>query len=121
MPLHAAEYWADPHSNTLAPNGGGLMRIGYDQAEFEEGLREVVLEPRDEAGWRKRCREKKGLDDEPSDGDEKKEQDSEGQVQKVDGKDASEVTPAPVNKEHVAFIVSFLNLSLSRRERSPRR
>ncbi|KAL8293673.1 hypothetical protein RQP46_000374 [Phenoliferia psychrophenolica] len=40
------EYWGDGVSTITAP-GGGILRIGYDQARFEQAVKEVIIEPED--------------------------------------------------------------------------
>lgn len=40
------EYWGDGVSTITAP-GGGILRIGYDQARFEQAVKEVIMEPED--------------------------------------------------------------------------
>lgn len=37
-----AEYWADSASTTPAP-GGGIQRIGYDQARYDQAVQEVIF------------------------------------------------------------------------------
>ncbi|KDE02955.1 hypothetical protein MVLG_06521 [Microbotryum lychnidis-dioicae p1A1 Lamole] len=38
------QYWVDNQSSMLS-SGGGIQRIGYDQAAFEDGVRNVILDP----------------------------------------------------------------------------
>lgn len=39
---NVTQYWADSNANSLAP-GGGIQRIGYDQATYEEAVRTIIL------------------------------------------------------------------------------
>lgn len=43
--LPILEYWVDSASTITAP-GGGILRIGYDQAEFEQAVRDVITDPK---------------------------------------------------------------------------
>ncbi|SCV68930.1 BQ2448_1950 [Microbotryum intermedium] len=38
------QYWVDNQSSMLAP-GVGIQRIGYDQAAFEDAVRNVIIDP----------------------------------------------------------------------------
>lgn len=38
------EYWGDSASSSPA-EGGGIIRIGYDQAKFEQAIKDVLTEP----------------------------------------------------------------------------
>ncbi|GAA5862873.1 hypothetical protein JCM3774_006670 [Rhodotorula dairenensis] len=39
---NVTQYWADSNANALAP-GGGIQRIGYDQATYEEAVRTIIF------------------------------------------------------------------------------
>ncbi|ORY79713.1 hypothetical protein BCR35DRAFT_304532 [Leucosporidium creatinivorum] len=98
------QYWVDHQSSQLAPNGGGILRIGYDQAAFEEGVREVILEPRGREEWEAHKRRLALGEDVQEEQEEKKVE------QATEEKKVEQPAGAPVNKDHVAFIVSQLDL-----------
>ncbi|BGP14114.1 hypothetical protein JCM10213_002412 [Rhodosporidiobolus nylandii] len=39
---NVTQYWADANAQLLAP-GGGLQKIGYDQAAFEDAVRSIIF------------------------------------------------------------------------------
>ncbi|GAA5992500.1 hypothetical protein JCM10908_000851 [Rhodotorula pacifica] len=39
---NVTQYWADSNAAALAP-GGGIQRIGYDQATYEEAVRTIIF------------------------------------------------------------------------------
>ena len=101
-----AELWVDAASSSVAPSGsGGILRISYDQQAFEEGVREVILEPRSREGWERHRRgEGEGDGDEGTEKNEMKKDDEVKPQQQQ-----KEVMP--VNKDHLAFIVSCFHSS----------
>ncbi|KAM0792573.1 hypothetical protein ACM66B_005236 [Microbotryomycetes sp. NB124-2] len=112
---NVTQYWVDHQSGTLAP-GGGLLRIGYDQAAFERGVLEVVYEPKSEQEWavevEKRRRAARGEDIlgqiEEGTLDDKAVVES-----RQEGTNEDKVAPQPtvaVNKEHLAYIVKQLEI-----------
>ena len=100
-----AEYWADSASSQLGP-GGGIQRIGFDQAMFEAAYKEVVLE-NTKAEWPVF---RSPLDDE-AEGEAEVEKDQEGEGEKAPEKDEPEAEEGEddevqVNKDDIALIAS---------------
>lgn len=93
-----------------------MLRIGYDQAAFEEAVQEVILAPKSRDEWekamRQKRREKAGLTQEEEEQQGEESQQTAETGTEIDDKVTTTTTSvpapslAPVNKEHLAFVVS---------------
>ncbi|KAK4058608.1 hypothetical protein OIO90_000052 [Microbotryomycetes sp. JL221] len=114
---NVTQYWVDHQSGTLAPNGGGLLRIGYDQAAFERGMFEVVYEPKTQQEWAKEVerRRKQARGETEDDGTnpeaaELNEAREDGEIKAIGNEAQVQQPQVTVNKEHLAYILKQLEV-----------
>ncbi|KAK4053159.1 hypothetical protein OIV83_001894 [Microbotryomycetes sp. JL201] len=108
---NVTQFWGDAQSSTPAP-GGGLLKIGYDQAAFERAAIEVLYEPKTQQEWAREVeRRRKAARGESDDAETENKEDSGETKAETNGTGESQTQPTvAVNKEHLAYILKHLEV-----------
>ncbi|KAI5476220.1 hypothetical protein MNV49_007982 [Pseudohyphozyma bogoriensis] len=113
------QYWGDSASSILA-EGGGIIRIGYDQATFEKAVNEVIVAPEDlSKGFKPLVKAEEGEEG----AEEKKEEGEKEEVAVVEEKKEEEAPKKKVelSKEDVALIVKEFEVTTKEAEAALRK
>ncbi|KWU46334.1 hypothetical protein RHOSPDRAFT_31784 [Rhodotorula sp. JG-1b] len=105
---NVTQYWADSNANSLAP-GGGIQRIGYDQATYEEAVRTIILG------------EKVPEERKAAVGMIPPREDSEAKADGQDAKEDEKVDGYKTNKEDLAVLLANLDIPSAEASQALRR